>query len=1680
MAMLSRHHHVDFARLLLVVLIAALCCRVVANTAAAEPIDFTGNWWVVRAHEATTPPDSREPWLPRDVVESREFRLSNPTEPGQSLWLKKMFPAPAGQTLGPWVLSIDRRLLLRQVILNDQTLTDLEIVSPNATRASSTQNHRKQYAQGQRFTRWDQPARMLIDGSLFKVRGNTLFLQVWDLPGQGDLLGDVTLRRAEVSDMVQPFAHQPSAGDMQSEKPSVTIGLQPRFALAKQQAQVSVRITDQVGRGLRDETNMLELQGLKPASFTLTRQSDDEYKAVVSFTLGEKKLDAFWVYLSDEVAVPRPSPGLAPGSSATLSPRARGLTETSTDPPAATVQLERVHVTASTEQSTFTVHYRVSNHSLETARVKLSSVIVDDTGQTVALSPVALSLTPGQHDEISVTQPRGQLQTWSPWQPVLHELVTTLQVGDNVTAPPIRNRIGLREWSVQGRDLHINRQQVHLAGITLADNDLDQTSRPPRGRKAAGIDATTAFKSPLPDGRGSFSDRNQWAEQARWLRAAGVTLLRDEPMNPFMLAVCDEVGLFTGVSLDVPLNHPANESWQHQLAQLDQWVQHPSLLFLQLRVTDITEAQATDAQITALLNQLRELRERYPTLIISVEGWGDLDGHDCFFNTMTTDALTSVDEKSSIDDQGKPTIISAGSTYDPDTRPGYGHAWLGDIVLKHATHPSGLLPPLGEVLAQKMRRENDLLRARQKGTAVHWVQGQPWLTWRHIEPWLAAFDPTQPPRLWAGEPTSRKVWVGNDSGVDGSATVQLTFSLANQPPVTLSQTVTLATGHSQWVTFDLPAFDSTSLSELAVELRCIVNDLTQSVRYERWTLYPRSSFTQAVPAGVAVLDPTGDLTVMLHSIGAKVLPIHELDQLSLTKVDLAIISADIDPAMLTAQRTALLTYLRAGGKVLMLLNDTATVPLPRWLNASAASVTPSTVHSHTFIHAGDHPAVEGLLPHDLHHWLPDGRVQSATLTPPLRGLHKTILGRLPAQASLIEEPIGSGRILLCTLNLNSKTVQHDPAAARLMLNLLKDAQSGRSWSTNKTLVLSPADSADAKHLRENLGLLADYVDKTPEKLDAFMLLILTDWPDAPTPAPGPATGDKKLAEQLREFVNRGGTLLVRRPSTKLMNWLSETLNLPMQALTPSTAAPGPVRWVNDPLLSGISDADFVWATTHQTSPVNTTANQVSNTPTPSTLWFPEGGFALTDPAVLVTRPMGRGRLIIDQTPIPPANTTASSLSSSSSSSMGISDSLVDLKTRFERALLVNLRADVSGSVREPMPLVMGFDFHPIDLQTAANRSRLDKTGNDQVGFLDQGEGSQFTGLPTGKQRLAGVDFQILPDQSDTDRSIIMLRSKDRVIYLPTESQPISIGRKANVLFFLHSAAWHRSPPGTPVWEYEIHYADNPPADDPQQPRSMKVPVRSGIDVGDWWGRSTVPGFVTLNSPQGHNVWVQRWNNPQPDRPIANVVMRSLLLDEIPMLLAVTAGSPITPAAQLNLASAVEFNRVITLDRVLESHGLLENWLTSVTHRRSLARFSVEADPVQADLVQTEPMPADMTEPQSLTQNHVLVVRNLQPPATATLTSPAISLRQGQQVAIAVEYLTMEHNTARLHFTATGSLQLHPRQPILLTSTAGQWRKMQIDLTAAAGQGDLHIHFTPQQLGENQGFWLRDVRVQIQP
>jgi len=199
----------------------------------------------------------------------------------------------------------------------------------------------------------------------------------------------------------------------------------------------------------------------------------------------------------------------------------------------------------------------------------------------------------------------------------------------------------------------------------------------------------------------------------------------------------------------------------------------------------------------------------------------------------------------------------------------------------------------------------------------------------------------------------------------------------------------------------------------------------------------------------------------------------------------------------------------------------------------------------------------------------------------------------------------------------------------------------------------------------------------------------------------------------------------------------------------------------------------------------------------------------------------------------------------------------------------------------------------VDLTGQANRSRY--------GTLNRGWFGLRSGLwlQPGTHRIGGVAFE-LPKEPDSSANVgktviglapaqrtleLKQHQSDAVMKFPTTSEPIPVGKKADALFFLHTAAFaHDEPAGTPGWEYEIRYASE------GAPREI-VPVRLQVDVADevYAAPPTPPIPGDALGLTGTWLYVQRWDNPHPDRVIESIVARSRLTKAAGVLVAVSTG-----------------------------------------------------------------------------------------------------------------------------------------------------------------------------------------------
>jgi hypothetical protein len=136
--------------------------------------------------------------------------------------------------------------------------------------------------------------------------------------------------------------------------------------------------------------------------------------------------------------------------------------------------------------------------------------------------------------------------------------------------------------------------------------------------------------------------------------------------------------------------------------------------------------------------------------------------------------------------------------------------------------------------------------------------------------------------------------------------------------------------------------------------------------------------------------------------------------------------------------------------------------------------------------------------------------------------------------------------------------------------------------------------------------------------------------------------------------------------------------------------------------------------------------------------------------------------------------------------------------------------------------------------------------------------------------------------------------------LPAAVKDIPVGKKADVLFFLHT--FHRTKdwkapqddkkkdPPPVLFKYVVHYADG---------KTVDVPVRYGRGAGHWLSEQPqgLPEAAVAwaaappkDPKQQAAVYQMTWANPRPDQPIASIDVLSGEGYGVPVILAITGGT----------------------------------------------------------------------------------------------------------------------------------------------------------------------------------------------
>lgn len=196
------------------------------------------------------------------------------------------------------------------------------------------------------------------------------------------------------------------------------------------------------------------------------------------------------------------------------------------------------------------------------------------------------------------------------------------------------------------------------------------------------------------------------------------------------------------------------------------------------------------------------------------------------------------------------------------------------------------------------------------------------------------------------------------------------------------------------------------------------------------------------------------------------------------------------------------------------------------------------------------------------------------------------------------------------------------------------------------------------------------------------------------------------------------------------------------------------------------------------------------------------------------------------------------------------------------------------------------DFFPVDIRSAANMAFKDEKPDDHKGgWTDQGPDNDLKAMTPGVKQFDGIPFDIVDPAANNNKACVVLRNTYRP-YLPVESMPIMINRKAQALYLLMTCAWSGSN-GKNVAHFIVRYKDSS--------FYSEIPVTYGRHLSGWWNPQPVSvGKIAWKASNGSSdvgLYSFGWVNPYPEQEIKEIQMVSAGKNGLPILVAVTGVEP---------------------------------------------------------------------------------------------------------------------------------------------------------------------------------------------
>lgn len=713
------------------------------------------------------------------------------------------------------------------------------------------------------------------------------------------------------------------------------------------------------------------------------------------------------------------------------------------------------------------------------------------------------------------------------------------------------------------------------------------------------------------------------------------------------------------------------------------------------------------------------------------------------------------------------------------------------------------------------------------------------------------------PNAFGGEPCERRIFVANDSG-DSWSSMHLQIGI-------------LAGGRTLWSEDHIPArIDPGTHKIFAVTLHPprvdAMTPATLVVRlcYDRWNgpveitrheeplwICPRVGLDGADATKVALVDVAeGPTAKALAALGLKVTP-GVCDDAALAGKRLLIIG---EGAMTKADLPAAARFAESGGQVLILHQETLEPFIP-----GMPEMDPKHAASMSWRHDVEQPALAGLSDGQLCWWRPDHLVVTRTLIRPSAGPAASATasgGRYGMHWSpLVEIRHGKGLVTVCQYLLCDR-IDVEPAARHILAN-----------SVLAALATKPTDPAPALRLAPGVtqavrAVLSDCSVWTTDGWSGTGPLLM-DTATAP---------DANTLAKLRAEVEAGGTLWLRGLNAETLPGVAALLPWTPGFAPLATGDLSAARRSDHHLINGLGTSDLAWL-----------RNGKATAPLGGPAIIPPSesvAVTLTEPALLVAVPLGKGVILIDQLAWDAAHAVET-----------------ERVNRIVSCLARNLGAGfrfVAGKQ---------YRFTELNLAAYANRGFVDDKAGDGVGgWTDQGDNDMryflinHTGMAGGmavptqafpaETKFNGVSFRLIDPKANSGKSAITLRGGPHDPAAPAEVRGISIGgAKADRLWFLHAGCWASPKDMTLVARYEIVYADG---------TRVEIPVRQGREISDWWNPRAIAGAQVAWSGRNEKyapigIYMMPWDNPHPQKPMASIDVVGNLAETQLVLLGITLG-----------------------------------------------------------------------------------------------------------------------------------------------------------------------------------------------